>query len=62
MYVVLWFGRRGTPIPPSERRPRNADELRNHLVRDLNDSGHDKITVIVMDVSRSNTPTERIER
>ena len=52
LYLVLWFGRDGTPVPPSGPRPKTPDELRDLLKRGLPDRERIKVSTVVLDVSR----------
>ena len=52
VYLVLWFGREGTPVPESGSAPRTPDELRDRLQDGLDYGLHQKITVVVLDLSR----------
>ncbi len=57
VYVVLWFGVRYTKtVPPSGRRPKTPEALRERLRGELAPDQRHKIKVVVLDVSR---PTER---
>ena len=57
VYVVLWFGVRYTKtVPPSGRRPKTPEALRERLRGELAPDQRHKIKVVVVDVSR---PTER---
>ena len=52
IYLVLWFGGEQLPTPPSGRRPRSPDELRNMLEADLSIDEARKIAVRVIDVTK----------
>jgi len=57
VYLVLWFGARYTKtVPPSGRRPKTPEALRERLRGELAPDQRHKIKVVVVDVSR---PTER---
>ena len=53
IYLVLWFGKQGIPMPPSGRRPQTAAELQQRLQDSLSIEEKLKISIIVIDVSRS---------
>ena len=50
IYLVLWFGREGMPVPPSGPRPKTPEELRDRLETGLTDRDRLKISVVVLDV------------
>lgn len=51
IFVVLWFGRGDTPLPPTGRRPKTPGELCARLEEQLTGLHRHKISVIVIDVS-----------
>ena len=53
IYLVLWFGLRKVPVPPTGRRPDTPEALRQRLQEQLTGPFRHKIKVIVMDVSGS---------
>lgn len=53
IYLVLWFGPDGTPVPPTGRRPKTPEALRERLEEQLSGRYRHKIRVIVIDVSGS---------
>ena len=57
VYIVLWFGAQYTKtVPPSGRRPKTPEALRERLQGELAPDQRHKIKVVMVDVSR---PTER---
>lgn len=52
IYLVLWFGGEKMPTPPSGRRPRSPDELREMLEAELSIDEARKIAVRVIDVTK----------
>lgn len=52
VYLVLWFGRRGMPVPPTGHRPETPADLRGRLQQEQADGCRHKIHVVVLDVSR----------
>ena len=52
VYLVLWFGRRGMPVPPTGHRPETPADLRDRLQQEQVDGCRHKIHVVVLDVSR----------
>ena len=54
IYLVFWFGREGTPPPPSGAPPSGPEELRERLIAgaDLSPVEARKISVCVIDVSQ----------
>ena len=52
IYLVFWFGRKGTPPPPSGAPPTTAAELQDRLQATLSPHEARKISVCVVDVSR----------
>ena len=51
VYLVLWFGAKHTKtVPPSGRRPKTPEELRERLVGELSPDQRRKIKVVVVDV------------
>ena len=57
IYLVFWFGEMDghrTPPPPAGNRPADAEELKNRLEATLSADEARKISVCVIDVSRSN--------
>ena len=62
LYLVLWFGRDGTPVPPSGPRPRTPDELRDRLEAGLTDRDRCKVSVVVLDVSHAKQTEEKTEK
>ncbi len=61
LYLVLWFGREGTPVPPSGRQPKTPDELRDLLKQGLTNREALKVSTVVLDVSRAQKTKERTE-
>lgn len=53
IYLVLWFGLEGTPVPPTGRRPKTPGELRERLSGQLAGTHRHRVKVIVIDVSGS---------
>ena len=51
VYLVLWFGEKGTP-PPDGPPPRNAQELETRLAESLSVAQARRIAVCVMDVGK----------
>ena len=51
IYLVLWFGAQGTPMPPHGARPESAQELQQRLQDSLTAREKLKISIIVIDVS-----------
>ena len=52
IYLVFWFGRKGTPPPPTGPPPATAEELQERLQATLTPVEARKISVCVIDVSR----------
>ena len=52
IYLVLWFGKKETPPPPSGVRPANPGEMKEKLEATLSPDQARKISVCVVDVSR----------
>ena len=52
IYLVFWFGRKGTPPPPTGPPPATAEELQERLEATLSPVEARKISVCVIDVSR----------
>ncbi len=51
VYLVLWFGPRHTKtVPPSGRRPKTPEELRERLTGELAPDQRRKVKVVVVDV------------
>ena len=53
IYLVLWFGPGETKPPPYGRRPATPEELQEMLAKDLTAEEARKISVIVIDVTRT---------
>ena len=53
IYVVLWFGLGKMPVPPTGRRPKTPEALRQRLEEQLEGPYRHKVRVIVIDVSGS---------
>ena len=53
VYLVVWFGKAGIPVPPEGSIPDDANELRARLLGALSDAERRKISVVVIDVSRA---------
>ncbi|MYH48911.1 MAG: hypothetical protein F4151_05110 [Gammaproteobacteria bacterium] len=53
IYLVLWLGRGKTPVPPTGRRPKTPEALRQRLEEQLEGPYRHKVRVIVIDVSGS---------
>lgn len=51
IYVVLWFGGKGMPLPPSGTRPRTAADVERELNVILTPLERIRISVVVLDVS-----------
>lgn len=51
IYVVLWFGGKGMPLPPSGTRPRTAADVERELNAILTPLERIHISVVVLDVS-----------
>ena len=51
IFLVLWFGRGDTPVPPTGRRPKTPGELCARFEERLTGPHRHKISVIVIDVS-----------
>ena len=52
VYLVLWFGAKHTKtVPPSGRRPKTPEELRERLMGELAPDQRRKIKVVVVDVT-----------
>lgn len=51
IYLVLWFGGSGMPVPPSGRRPKTPGELRERLGSQLAGPLRHRIRLVVIDVS-----------
>ena len=58
IYLVFWFGRKGTPPPPTGPPPATAEELQERLQATLTPVEARKISVCVIDVSRPSRPDE----
>ena len=56
IYLVLWFGLRKMPVPPTGRRPKSPGALRQRLEEQLEGPYRHKVRVIVIDVSGSSIP------
>lgn len=56
IYLVLWFGLGKTPVPPTGRRPKTPEVLRQRLEEQLKGPYRHKVRVIVIDVSGSSNP------
>ena len=52
IYLVFWFGKDRTQLPPSGTRPANAEELKKRLEATLSPDEARKISVCAIDVSR----------
>ena len=52
VYLVFWFGKELTQVPPSGTRPANAEELKKRLEETLSESEARKISICVIDVSK----------
>ena len=52
IYLVFWFGRKGTPPPPTGVPPATAEELQQRLQATLTPDEARKISICVVDVSR----------
>ena len=52
IYLVFWFGRDGTPPPPTGAPPATAEELQDRLQATLTPAEARKISICVIDVSR----------
>ena len=52
IYLVFWFGKKGTPPPPKGDPPANAKDLKERLEATLTPAEARKISVCVVDVSR----------
>ena len=52
IYLVLWFGNKGVPMPPSGARPQSAQELEKRLQDSLSFDERLKISIVVIDVAR----------
>ena len=53
IYLVLWFGRGKMPVPPTGRRPKSPEALRQRLEEQLAGPYRHRVRVIVIDVSGS---------
>ena len=53
IYLVLWFGLGKMPVPPTGRRPKTPEELRQRLEEQLEGPYRHKVRVTVIDVSGS---------
>ena len=53
IYLVLWFGLGKMPVPPTGRRPKTPETLRERLEERLEGPYRHKVRVIVIDVSGS---------
>ena len=53
IYLVLWFGLGQMPVPPTGRRPKTPEALRQRLEEQLAGPYRHKVRVIVIDVSGS---------
>lgn len=53
IYLVLWFGLGRMPVPPTGRRPKTPEALRERLDERLEGPYRHKVRVIVIDVSGS---------
>ena len=51
IYLVLWFGKKGVPMPPSGPHPQSAYELEQRLQNSLSFDEKLKISIVVMDVA-----------
>jgi hypothetical protein len=58
IHLVLWFGRGDTPVPPTGRRPKTPEELGARLGEEVTGPDSQGTSVIVIDVSASQTTTE----
>ena len=52
IYLVFWFGKKKTPLPPSGVRPVNPGDMKERLEATLSPDEARKISVCVVDVSR----------
>ena len=52
IYLVFWFGKDGTPPPPSGTRPANVEGLKKRLEATLSPDEARKISICAIDVSR----------
>lgn len=52
IYLVLWFGTKGVPMPPSGLRPHTALDLEQRLRQSLSPDEKLKVSIVVMDVAR----------
>ena len=53
VYLVVWFGKAETQVPPEGSIPDDANQLRARLLGALSDAERRKISVVVIDVSRA---------
>lgn len=52
IFLVIWFGERNMPAPPSGKKPKSANELEARLIETLAAEERKLIDVFVLDVSR----------
>lgn len=52
IYLALWFGGKGTPLPPSGARPATAEEMERRLRDTLSPAEQRMIGIVVLDVSQ----------
>lgn len=52
LFLVLWFGDKNMPAPPSGKKPKNADEMRARLAETLSVEEKKLINIFVLDVSK----------
>ena len=52
IFLVLWFGEKNMPAPPSGKKPKTATELEARLVETLTTEEKKLINVFVLDVSK----------
>lgn len=62
IYVVLWFGGEGMPLPPSGSRPRTATDVERELNAILTPGERSRISVVVLDVSQQPLPARAADR
>lgn len=53
IYLVLWFGRERTQLPPEGRRPATPNDLKERLEATLSPQQRRKIAICVIDVSQA---------
>jgi hypothetical protein len=55
IFLVIWFGEKNMPAPPSGKKPKTATELEARLIETLTTEEKKLINVFVLDVSKPDT-------